>query len=96
MLIIAGRFRVDPEQRDAFVATHADLVRRARAAPGCLDLAISADPIDADRVNNFERWASDADLAAWRAVARAPRHVSPILEGDMQKYEISATRPPFA
>ena len=43
MLIIAGHFEVDPEDRDRFVSAHQGLLRRARTAPGCLDLAITAD-----------------------------------------------------
>ncbi len=55
MLIIAGHVQVAEERRDALVATFADLVRRARAAPGCLDVAITADSVDPRRINNFER-----------------------------------------
>lgn len=46
----------DQADRDRFVAAHADLVARARAAPGCLDIAISADVLDRRRANNYERW----------------------------------------
>lgn len=49
-----------------------ELVKRARQAPGCLDLAITADPLDASRINNFERWESQEALDAWRAVAAPP------------------------
>lgn len=64
MLIIAGHIEVDPDSRDATVATMQELVGRARAAPGCLDLAITADPLDPSRVNNFERWESQDALDA--------------------------------
>ncbi len=96
MLIIAGRLYVAPEHRDAYVASHADLVRRARKHPGCLDLAISADPVEAGRVNNFEQWESEEHLAAWRAVAAAPEPVTEVLDGDVTLHEISASRPPFS
>ena len=56
MLIIAGRTAVDPGDRDEAVAVMRDQVTRACDAPGCLDLAITADSVDPSRINNFERW----------------------------------------
>ena len=41
MLIIAGHLTVDPDRRDEYVAAFADLVRRARQAPGCLDIEVT-------------------------------------------------------
>ena len=37
-----------------------DLVTRARDAPGCLDLAITADSVGPARINNFDLWESRA------------------------------------
>jgi quinol monooxygenase YgiN len=73
MLIIAGHYFVDAAQREGYVEAFRDLVRRARAAPGCLDLAITADALDRRRVNNDERWESEDALAAFRAVADPPK-----------------------
>lgn len=50
MLIIAGHVTVDPDRRDEYLAAFVDLVRRARQAPGCLDVAVTADALDAGRV----------------------------------------------
>ena len=55
MVIIAGHFAVAAERRDEYVATFTDLVRRARQAPGCLDVAVTADSLDAGRVYMYER-----------------------------------------
>jgi quinol monooxygenase YgiN len=73
MVIIAGHLEVDAAERDQYVAAHGDLVRRARQAPGCLDLAITADALDPTRVNNFERWQSVEHLDAWQS----PMHRTP-------------------
>jgi quinol monooxygenase YgiN len=73
MVIIAGYVLVDEGQRDAYVEAHRDLVERARAFEGCIDLAITADPVDRRRVNNLEVWASAEALDAWRAEANPPR-----------------------
>ncbi len=96
MLIIAGSVRVDAGDRDAFVAAHLDLVRRARQAPGCLDAAITADPLEPDRVNNFERWESDEALEAWRKVANAPELPGvEMRDVDVWKHYVERTVPPF-
>lgn len=95
MLIIAGHLLVAPDQRDTFVAQHLDLLQRGRQAPGCHDLAISADAVDPGRVNNYECWESDTDLAAWREVARPPALNIPFLGGDMLTYHIARTAAVF-
>jgi quinol monooxygenase YgiN len=95
MLIIAGWLSVPPEDRDTYVANHEDLIRRSRRALGCLDLAISADPVDPGRVNMFERWESEEQLNAWRAAADPPAQFTEILDADVQKHEISKSGPPF-
>jgi quinol monooxygenase YgiN len=96
MLIIAGHINVDAGDRDRYVTAHRDLVRQAREAPGCLDVAITADALDPTRVNNFERWDSAENLDAWRAVADAPDTGIAIRSGDVMMYVISEVRPPFS
>lgn len=66
MLIVAGRLLLNPADRDAHVAASAGAVRLAREAHGCLDFAVSADPVDPARVNVLERWAREADLRVFR------------------------------
>ncbi len=76
MVIVAGTLTVDPEQREAFLAGRMDGMRATRAEPGCLEYTFSADPTDPGRVMLFERWASQKDLDAHLAAARA-RPASP-------------------
>lgn len=95
MVIIAGHEEVDASERDQYLAAHEDRVRRARQAPGCLDLAITADTLDPTRVNNFERWQSVEHLDAWRAVARAPDTGITVSSADVMMYVVSDVRPPF-
>ncbi|MGO4535755.1 putative quinol monooxygenase [Leifsonia sp. 2MCAF36] len=96
MLIVAGYLQLAPSDRDRFVHAHADLVKRGRQAPGCLDLAISADPVDVGRVNNFELWESQQALDDWRAIAAPPELGMRFLGGDMQMYHISHSSSPFS
>lgn len=95
MLIIAGYMEVDPDRRDEYVAAHQDLVRRARAYEGCLDVAITADGVNPARVNNFERWESQESLDAWRKVAHAPDAGIDFTTMDVWLYTVTDTRPPF-
>lgn len=94
MLIIAGRMYVPPEERDSWVEAHDDAIRRARAMPGCLELYLSADPIDKNVVNMFERWETEEQLEAWRAVANPPPRPKDF-KADVYWYEISSMGPPF-
>ena len=56
MLIIAGKLYVAKADRDRFVEGHRDVVAKSREADGCLDVAISPDLIEDNRVNMFELW----------------------------------------
>lgn len=53
-MIISGKVYVDEDKRDEYVAEFKDLTARARRHPGCLDVVIAADPLEADRINNYE------------------------------------------
>jgi quinol monooxygenase YgiN len=95
MWIIAGHVKVDADKRDAWVAAHHDLIKRARQAPGCLDVAITADPVDPERINNFERWESWDAIEAWRKVAMAPDTGVAMRDIEVMAYEVASERPPF-
>lgn len=96
MIIVAGHFIVDPSQREQFLRSREDVMRASRAEPGCITYAFSADPLDPGRVLLFERWESKAALAGHLAALRQrPRAQNgvPVLESEIQQYEISATGP---
>jgi quinol monooxygenase YgiN len=95
MWIIAGHVTVDVDTRDAFVEAHRDLVERARQAPGCLDVAITADPVDPGRINNYERWETWDAIEAWRRQANAPDTGIEFRHVDVTAFEVARTRPPF-
>ena len=95
MLIIAGHVEVAPDARDGVVATLVDLVRRGRRAPGCLDLAITADSLDPARINIYERWASADELDAWRSVAHAPDIGDVIVADHTRLFDADGERSPF-
>ncbi|HVI59855.1 MAG TPA: antibiotic biosynthesis monooxygenase family protein [Luteimonas sp.] len=93
MIIVAGHTRTDAGKRDAAVAAFIGMVERARRQDGCLDLSISADPLDPERVNIFECWRDQAALDAWRKVAKGPR-VKP-REACVRLYRSDRAEQPF-
>ena len=95
MLIIAGKLYVDPEHREEYLASLEEVIRRARTQPGCLDCVIAADPIEGDRINQFEQWESEERFASWQAVVDPPSQVTEVLDENVRKYEISASGPVF-
>lgn len=66
MIVVAGHIEVRPEDRPAFLAGSAEAVLSARATVGCLDFAVSPDPVEPGRVNVYERWTDHASLRTFR------------------------------
>jgi quinol monooxygenase YgiN len=58
MIIIAGYTLTEAHKRDAAVEAFANMVERARKYDGCLDLSMSADSVDPDRINLFTSWSA--------------------------------------
>lgn len=96
MIIIAGKVYVAAEERDGYVSDFAEMVGRARRYPGCLDVFIASDPLEADRINIFECFESEERLESWRAIAHAPDTGVEILRQDVQKHVVSESGPPFS
>ncbi|WET82309.1 antibiotic biosynthesis monooxygenase [Amycolatopsis sp. QT-25] len=92
---VAGKVYVDPAERDRYVAGHQVIVEKARTHPGCLDVVISADPLEPGRVDVFEHWESEEALNAWRAIAPRPAYSAEILDGEVFKHRVSPSGPPF-
>ena len=91
MVIVAGHITVEPQQRESYLAGCVSVVERARGAAGCLDFAITADPIDPGRVNIFERWESQAALNAAPGFEQAEA----MLSVSVADYDVADVRPLF-
>lgn len=94
MIIIAGKLWVDAADRDAYLAGCSKAVEQARAAAGCLDFALSADLIEPDRINVYERWETDEDLARFRGAGPEPEQTTQIRDAEVSKYRISGVEAP--
>ena len=95
MVIVAGHVTVDPEQRESYLASCVSVVEQARRTAGCLDFTVTADLIDAGRVNIFERWESQAAVEAFRGSGPSNEQRAAILSGSVAEYEIAEVRPLF-
>ncbi|WP_060891479.1 putative quinol monooxygenase [Streptomyces europaeiscabiei] len=94
MIIVAGKLYVDPDTRGDYLAGCDRVVEQARASAGCLDFVLAADPIEADRINVYERWQSDADLTKFRVAGPEPEQAAAIRDADVRKYHVSAVEAP--
>jgi len=97
MIIIAGHLRVAAAERDQYLTAVADVAVLARRAPGCFDFVQSADPIDPERINIYERWDNDEVLMAFRTASddgTEPSATPAVLSADVAKYRISGVESP--
>jgi quinol monooxygenase YgiN len=94
-IIVSGTLHVDPGQRNAFLEARAPILAHARQAPGCLDFSLSADLLDAGRVNVYERWRSREDLLAYRGGGGPELDDSiAVTAADVELHHISASEAP--
>ncbi|MDT9591892.1 antibiotic biosynthesis monooxygenase family protein [Nocardioides zeae] len=87
-IVVTGHLAVAPAERDRYLAGCAEVVRLARAAPGCRDFALGADLVDPGRVNVLERWASRAELAAFRGSGPSDDQQAALLAVDVVELEV--------
>ncbi len=81
-------------ERDQYLAAVGDA---AIQAPGCQDFVQSADPIDPERINIYERWDTDELLMSFRTSgdeSDQPPPTPELLVAEVAKYRISAVESP--
>lgn len=94
LIIVSGALFVAEDNRAEYLAGCLDVIMQARAAPGCLDFVLSADPIEPDRINVYERWESDAQLEQFRGAGPDTGQQAQIRDAQVSKYRISAIESP--
>jgi quinol monooxygenase YgiN len=92
MVIVAGHVVVDPQQRESYLAGCVGLVELARRTPGCLDFAITADLVDAGRINVFERWESQGAVEAFRGSGPSGEQSAAMLAVAVAEYDVADVR----
>jgi quinol monooxygenase YgiN len=88
VIIVAGALIVDPDVRDAYLEGCTGVVEAARAAPGCLDFALSPDLLEPGRINVFERWSSDEDLQRFRGSGPDDAQLTALREIQVDEYVV--------
>lgn len=91
MIIVAGSLHVEPAERDRYVTECREVVLLARAAPGCLDFAITADTVDPGRIDVYERWCTRAELMAFRGSGPSGEQQAALLSVEVGEYEVPGT-----
>ena len=91
MIIVSGFLTVDPGQRTDYLDSCDEVIRAARSAPGCLGFHLSADPIEADRINIFEQWESVESVEAFRGSGPSDDQQSVITGANVMQHEIASS-----
>ena len=91
MIIVSGQLRVDPSDRDAYVDANLAVIELARAAPGCLDFQVTADPLEPGRINVFEQWESVADVEAFRGSGPSDEQAAAILDAAVYQHVVASS-----
>ncbi|MBB3666227.1 quinol monooxygenase YgiN [Prauserella sediminis] len=86
MIIVSGHLRVHPHDRDRFLELSRPAVSAARTTAGSHDFAVSADPVDDDRVNIYERWADRDTLEAFRGDGPSDDIAALIANAEIQEF----------
>ncbi len=92
MVIVAGHLQVAPEDRTDYLNACREVIETARATPGCLDFALSADLLEPGRINILERWSSAEVVDAFRGDAPEGPDTAAILRADVAQYEVASHR----
>ena len=94
MLIVSGKLYLESGAMKTFLASSIEAVASARKAPGCHDFVVAADPLEPDRVNVYEEWASEQELLAFRGSGQEDGDIwSAITRAEVFRHVIQSTGP---
>jgi quinol monooxygenase YgiN len=99
-IIISGTVDLPPERLDAALAAAKPLIEGALTEPGCLDYDWCPDPLHPGRLRVFERWESEAALAAhfqneWYLRMRDTLGSFGLLAASTAKYRVDRSEPVY-
>lgn len=87
-ILVAGKLTIKPGHRDDFVRRSQEYVSQARTHPSCGDFSVSPDPLDASRVNIFEKWDSATAMQDFRNSGPESDIFSLVESFEIQEYEV--------
>lgn len=91
VIIVAGRLLVDEDDRAGYLHACREVILAARAAPGCLDFHLAADPIEPGRINVYEEWESVDAVEAFRGSGPSGEQMAAIREARVSQHEVSSS-----
>ena len=91
MIVVSGQLFVDPSDRAEYLDACVEVARLARAAPGCLDFHLSADPLEPGRINIFELWASVGAAEAFRGTGPSDEQRAVVHSAKVEQHQIAST-----
>jgi quinol monooxygenase YgiN len=94
MIIIAGSLFLEPRERDRYLAAVSGVAVAARDAPGCLDFVQSADVIDPERINVYERWISVEHVQRFRRSGAPQPQLPAVRSASVEQYRVAAVEAP--
>jgi quinol monooxygenase YgiN len=94
MIIVSGRIVVKPGSRATFLKATDKVVATARAAEGCRDFVIAADPLEKDRVNIYEEWESEAALMKFRGSGPPQDLRAHMVKAEIARHIVKSSGPP--
>lgn len=89
LIVVAGKLILHPNARAEFIAKSIEAIKLARCNDDCLDFSVSADPIEVNRVNIFEKWKSITALNEFRDAAGNGDLFLLVKSFDVNEYEIN-------
>ena len=92
MVIVAGQIFVKAAERDGYLRDCVGVVEQARDAPGCLDFCITADLLDPERIDIFERWETQEAVEAFRGSGPSEEQGAAMLRASVSEYDVAAVR----
>jgi quinol monooxygenase YgiN len=93
MIIVAGPIYLDATEREAYLDGCREVITAARAADGCLDFHVAADPVEADRINVFERWETVEAVERFRGSGPSDEQAATIRDAAVIQFEIASSTP---
>ena len=92
MIIVSGWLRVEQADRARYLDGCREVIVAARVSEGCLDFHLSADPIEADRINVYEQWDSVEAVEAFRGSGPSDDQGAAVLDADVAQHEIAESQ----
>jgi quinol monooxygenase YgiN len=91
MIIVSGPIYVDAAARSTYLDGSRAVIEAARSSQGCLDFYLSADPIEPDRINVYERWESTEAVEAFRGSGPSDDQQAAIRSAQVEQHEVASS-----